>query len=100
MRVERMMYAYPQWTKAAMVAEIRSVAQSLCLEIRRLRRELRQVSDLLAAARAASGALAHGEDDPLWYLRDEAWAGYETTPQRPEPGEGERPRGGGGHVGS
>jgi hypothetical protein len=47
----------------------------LCAEIGRLRARLaRTITDLhnlIAAARATLGAHADGEDDPLYYLRDE-----------------------------
>ena len=47
----------------------------LCAEIGRLRarlaRTLTDLHNLIAAARATLGAHANGEDDPLYYLRDE-----------------------------
>ena len=47
----------------------------LCAEIGRLRarltRTLTDLNNLIAAARATLGAHADGEDDPLYYLRDE-----------------------------
>jgi hypothetical protein len=47
----------------------------LCAEIGRLRarlaRTLTDLHNLIAAARATLGAHADGEDDPLYYLRDE-----------------------------
>ena len=50
----------------------------LCAEIGRLRarlaRTLADFHNLIAAARATLGAHADGEDDPLYYLRDELQA--------------------------
>ena len=50
----------------------------LSAEIRRLRRRLattlNDLSNLIAAARATLNAHADGEDDPLYYLRDELTA--------------------------
>jgi hypothetical protein len=50
----------------------------LCAEINRLRRRLastlKDLHNLLAAARAALSANADGESDPLYYLRDELQA--------------------------
>jgi hypothetical protein len=47
----------------------------LCAEVGRLRvrlaRTLANLHNLIAAARAALGADANGESDPLYYLRDE-----------------------------
>ena len=47
----------------------------LCAEVARLRtrlaRTLTDLHNLIAAARATLGAHADGEDDPLYYLRDE-----------------------------
>ena len=65
----------------------------LSAEIRRLRRRLtttlNDFNNLLAAARAALSAHADGEEDPLYYLRDELRAqGQLRTEQRDQ----ERPR--------
>ena len=50
----------------------------LSAEIRRLHRRLattlNDLSNLIAAARATLSAQADGEDDPLYYLRDELTA--------------------------
>ena len=58
----------------------------LCVEIRRLRRRLattlNDLSNLLAAARATLSAHADGEDDPLYYLRDELRAQGQLRPDR------------------
>lgn len=57
----------------------------LCTEIGRLRarlaRTLTDLHNLIAAARATLGAHADGEDDPLYYLRDELHAqGHRERP--------------------
>jgi hypothetical protein len=59
----------------------------LSAEIRRLRRQLAtaltDLNNLLAAARATLSARADGEEDPLYYLRDELRAqGHLRTEQR------------------
>ena len=57
----------------------------LCAEIGRLRarlaRTLTDLHNLIAAARATLGAHVDGEDDPLYYLRDELDAqGHQERP--------------------
>jgi hypothetical protein len=56
----------------------------LCAEIGRLRtrlaRTLADLHNLIAAARAALGAHADGEDDALYYLRDELDAQGQLPP--------------------
>jgi hypothetical protein len=59
----------------------------LSAEIRRLRRRLaitlNDLSNLIAAARATLSAQDDGEDDPLYYLRDELTAqGHIRAEQR------------------
>lgn len=58
----------------------------LSAEISRLRRRLaatlNDLSNLLAAARATLSAHADGEDDPLYYLRDELRAQGQLRPNR------------------
>jgi hypothetical protein len=59
----------------------------LSAEIRRLRRRLvttlNDLNNLIAAARATLGAQADGEEDPLYYLRDELTAqGHIRAEQR------------------
>lgn len=60
----------------------------LCAEVRRLRarlaRTLADLHNLLAAARATLGAHADGEDDPLYYLRDELDAQGQLPPRHRE----------------
>jgi hypothetical protein len=60
----------------------------LCDEVTRLRDRLaRTVADLqnlVAAARATLGAHADGEDDPLYYLRDELEAQGQLPPHHEE----------------
>jgi hypothetical protein len=41
-----------------------------------------RAANLLAAIRAAIAAEADGEDDPLWFLRDEYAAHTNPTPDR------------------
>ena len=57
----------------------------LCAEIGRLRtrlaRTLTDLHNLIAAARATLGAHADGEDDALYYLRDELDAQGQLPPQ-------------------
>jgi ABC-type transporter Mla subunit MlaD len=57
----------------------------LCAEIGRLRarvaRSLADLHNLIAAARATLGAHADGEDDALYYLRDELDAQGQLPPQ-------------------
>jgi hypothetical protein len=57
----------------------------LCAEIGRLRarlaRSLTELHNLIAAARATLGAHADGEDDALYYLRDELDAQGQLPPQ-------------------
>jgi DNA-binding transcriptional regulator YiaG len=64
----------------------------LSAEIARLRRRLtvtrNDFNNLLAAARATLGAAADGEEDPLYYLRDELHAQGHL---RAEPHRQERP---------
>jgi MoxR-like ATPase len=60
----------------------------LSAEIRRLRRRLAaalmDLNNLIAAARATLSAHADGEDDPLYYLRDELHAqGRDRDQERP-----------------
>jgi len=58
----------------------------LCAEISRLRRRLATMlndfNNLLAAAKATLSAHADGEDDPLYYLRDELRAQGQLRPDR------------------
>ncbi len=58
----------------------------LCAEVGRLRarlaRTLANLHNLIAAARATLGAQADGEDDALYYLRDELEAQGQLPPQR------------------
>ena len=65
----------------------------LSAEIRRLRRRLAtaltDLNNLLAAAKATLGAHADGEEDPLFYLRDELTAQGQL---RPEQRRQERPQ--------
>jgi hypothetical protein len=60
----------------------------LCAEIGRLRarlaRSLTDLHNLIAAARATLGAHADGEDDALYYLRDELDAQGQLPPQNRE----------------
>jgi hypothetical protein len=60
----------------------------LCAEIGRLRarlaRSLTDLHNLIAAARATLGAHADGEDDALYYLRDELDAQGQLPPQHRE----------------
>jgi FtsZ-binding cell division protein ZapB len=60
----------------------------LCAEINRLRRRLastlNDLHNLLAAARAALSANADGEQDPLYYLRDELQAQDQLPPEHRE----------------
>ena len=49
---------------------------------RRLATTLYDLSNLLAAARATLSAHADGEDDPLYYLRDELRAQGQLRPYR------------------
>jgi hypothetical protein len=57
----------------------------MCAEIGRLRarlaRTLTDLQNLIAAARATLGAHADGEDDALYYLRDELDAQGQLPPQ-------------------
>jgi hypothetical protein len=57
----------------------------MCAEIGRLRarlaRTLADLHNLIAAARATLGAHADGEDDALYYLRDELDAQGQLPPQ-------------------
>jgi hypothetical protein len=57
----------------------------LCAEIGRLRarlaRSLTDLHNLIAAARATLGAHADGEDDALYYLRDELDAQGQLPPE-------------------
>lgn len=52
----------------------------LCDRLDRLNRNRRQHQDLEAAARATLVAHAEGEDDPLYYLRDELEAERRWAP--------------------
>ena len=60
----------------------------LCAEVGRLRdrlaRTLADFHNLIAAARATLGAHADGEDDALYYLRDELDAQGQLPPQHPD----------------
>ena len=60
----------------------------LCAEVGRLRarlaRTLANLHNLIAAARATLGAQADGEDDALYYLRDELEAQGQLPPQHRE----------------
>jgi hypothetical protein len=60
----------------------------LCAEVRRLRarlaRTLTDLHNLIAAARATLGAHADGEEDPLYYLRDELDALGQLPPEHQE----------------
>ena len=60
----------------------------LCAEVGRLRarlaRTLADFHNLIAAARATLGAHADGEDDALYYLRDELEAQGQLPPDRRE----------------
>jgi hypothetical protein len=60
----------------------------LCAEVARLRtrlaRTLTDLHTLIAAARATLGAHADGEDDPLYYLRDELDAQGHLPPEHRE----------------
>lgn len=62
----------------AKVARALDTIPLLCAEINRLRRRLastlKDLHNLLAAARAVLNATADGESDPLFYLRDELQA--------------------------
>jgi DNA-binding transcriptional regulator YiaG len=64
----------------------------LCAEISRLRRRLattlNDLSNLLAASKATLSAHSDGEDDPLYYLRDELRAQGQL---RSDHGDRERP---------
>jgi hypothetical protein len=57
------------------IANALNLIPTLCNEIRDLRRRLAlalaDLSDLVAAGKAALGAYADGEPDPFYYLRDE-----------------------------
>ncbi len=59
----------------------------LSAEITRLRRRLattlHDLNNLLAAARATLGAHADGEEDPLYYLRDELTAQGQLHAEQP-----------------
>jgi len=50
----------------------------------RLARTLANLHNLIAAARATLGAQADGEDDALYYLRDELEAQDQLPPDRRE----------------
>ena len=67
----------------------------LCAEIRDLRRRhadsLFNLSDLIAAGLATLGANADGEQDPLYYLRDELQALGYLPGSAEHPHTGERP---------
>ena len=58
----------------------------LSVEITRLRRRLTaslsDLNNLLAAAKATLGAHADGEEDPLFYLRDELTAQGQLRPEQ------------------
>lgn len=60
----------------------------LAAEVNRLRRRLastlKDLHNLLAAARAALSANADGESDPLYYLRDELQAQGQLPPEHQE----------------
>jgi ABC-type transporter Mla subunit MlaD len=60
----------------------------LAAEVNRLRRRLastlKDLHNLLAAARAALSANADGESDPLYYLRDELQAQGHLPPEHRE----------------
>lgn len=60
----------------------------LCAEVRRLRarlaRTLTDLHNLIAAARATLGAHADGEEDALYYLRDELDALGQLPPEHRE----------------
>ncbi len=60
----------------------------LCAEVRRLRarlaRTLTDLHNLIAAARATLGAHADGEEDALYYLRDELDAQGQLPPEHRE----------------
>jgi len=70
----------------AKVARALDTIPLLCAEIRRLRRRLATIlndfNNLLAAAKATLSAYADGEDDPLYYLRDELRAQGQLRPDR------------------
>src|SRR5450756_1605682 len=67
----------------------------LSAEIRRLRRRLatalNDLNNLLSAAKATLSAHADGEDDPLYYLRDELTAQGQLRPERENERHQERP---------
>lgn len=60
----------------------------LCAELNRLRRRLastlKDLRNLVAAARAALSANADGEPDPFYYLRDELQAQGQLPPEHRE----------------
>jgi ABC-type transporter Mla subunit MlaD len=67
----------------------------LSAEIARLRRRLattlNDLNNLIAAARATLNAHTDGEDDPLYYLRDELHAQGQLRPERENERHRERP---------
>lgn len=77
-------------TATAKVARALDTIPLLCAEISRLRRRLvvalKDLNNLVAAARATLGASADGEPDALYYLRDELQAQGHLPPKR-----GDRP---------
>ena len=75
--------ALADWWQA--VDDALSDAVALCEQVTRLSAELDRTrldrANLRAAMRAALAALAEGEPDPMWYLRDEL-----NAPQTPAEG--------------
>lgn len=78
-----------------MLAKALDTIPLLCAEISHLRRRLattlNDLSNLLAAAKATLSAHADGEDDPLYYLRDELHAQGKLHPGHEHERHQERP---------